>query len=885
MKKALILLATFAIAAVSCTREMEINNDSSLRDGSVTFYASHELAAEADVKTALNTSDGTVTWKAGDKTDLVTDTGVYASDALVAEDEGKSTVNFTYGGVSGTPVMAVYPSDLVPVYSEEKLNVAIPAIQDGTFASAGIEVAKAADGKLAFKNICGMLQLRINNDDVKKIVITSNDTNPLVGTVPVSFDGTKLVLGTPASTATSVTVNVSGSGTYYVAVLPGTNLESGFYVELLNSSDVAVGEVLTGNTLTVARRQIRKLNLEDKGVISNKKFVTVSGAGLKDGSDWDNAMGSAEFYTFLTTATTDNTVFMAAGTYPTQTTNGYTINEDTKGLAVYGGYPAGASGTSLAGRDITTKRTILSGDQEGDRTVRNRIIVVNSSTATAVFDGLEFRDAYRSADGTADIGSAIVINKCSNFKFYNCVISDNESAVPSSKTTCGGGAVRAVNGTILFRGCTFSNNTAASRGGAIRMGVGSNVTLDNCVFEGNSAYAGGAVYVGKGTLSVINGTKFRNNTSSTSGGAISFVAEAALSATISDAEFYHNRAASSSGYCGGAIYVSGETYSADVSVTDSYFEENMGHYTDLTYNPAEPTALKTSIDATKASTGGAIFVLKAATLKLNHCKFYHNLCSQKGGVIRTKEATSVLYMNACSFYLNYSGAYASTIHGTSGPIAMYNCVFYNNQNKTTTSPATVRSEGCELLLANTSLRLGSSYPGAVFNGSEKSVIVNNYFVNSSAGSTPEVKIAIAVAKSKTVSSFGHNLHSGYNADGATYGTIDETNAPAGSDQEIGLDDFPIWIGTVDGIGYHLLKTTKLPITYYNADPAVDLRATPAEVEAAIDYFDTKNGTAFKTWLNTLDEGKGRKPLEVDYRSYLRAADKIWPGSYEYGATK
>ena len=58
-----------------------------------------------------------------------------------------------------------------------------------------------------------------------------------------------------------------------------------------------------------------------------------------------------------------------------------------------------------------------------------------------------------------------------------------------------------------------------------------------------------------------------------------------------------------------------------------------------------------------------------------------------------------------------------------------------------------------------------------------------------------------------------------------------------------------------------------------------------EVEAAIEYFDTNNSTAFKTWLNTLDEGSGRKPLDVDYRGYLRNATNIWPGSYEYGATK
>lgn len=889
MKKLFVLLATFAIAAVSCTREMEINNDSSLRDGSITFYASHELAADAEVKTAINTADGTVTWNTGDKTDLVTDTGVYASDALVAEDEGKSTVNFTYGGVSGTPVMAVYPSGLAPVYSEEKLNVAIPAIQDGTFASAGIEVAKAADGKLAFKNVCGMLQLRINNDEVKKVVITSNDTNPLVGTVPVSFDGTKLVLGTPASTATSVTVNVSGSGTYYVAVLPGTNLESGFYVELLNSSDVAVGEVLTGNTLTVARRQIRKLNLEDKGVISNKLFVTVAGAGTKDGSSWENALDAAGFYSFLTTASTDVTIFMAAGTYRTQAAAGCTFDNGITGLSIYGGYPSAASGTSLAGRDITTNKTVLSGDQDEDKTGENRILITNNSKITAVLDGLEFRDAY--ASGSQGMGSALCINNCKEIKVVNCVFTNNKNVTTTAesaidKTATGGGAVRAVGGTILFKGCTFSNNSATVvGGGAMRIGGSGNVTLDECVFSNNSAAAnGGAIHMSKGTLT-IRDSQFNNNTAATNGGAISITQQAVCTVNVSNTSFYHNRAASKTGYCGGAIFVGKWTYTSDVTLSDCYFEENEGHDEDIAYDPEDITSLKTGITEANASTGGAIFVEKNATVKLNHCWFYHNLSSQNGGAIRTKESTAVLFMNGCSFYMNYAGKYASTIQGTNGPIAIYNCVFYNNQNKTGTYPGTIRSSAGEMLIANTSMRLGSSYPGAVFGGSEKSVIVNNYLVNSSAGGTPEVKKALAVAKDKKVSSFGHNLHSGYNADGATYGTIDETNAPADSDQEIAIDDFPAWVGTVDGIGYHLLKITKLPTTYYNADPAVDLRATPDEVEAAIDYFDTQNGTSFKAWLNTIDEGGGRKPLEVDYRRYLRAADKIWPGSYEYGATK
>lgn len=892
MKKITALLAAIAaIIAFSCTKEQEFNKESlSNKDSrTLTFKASHGFQEDPDVKTALNTTDGSVTWKASDKADLVTDEGTYPSEALAPEDDDKATVNFKFNGVAGTPIMAVYPSGLSLVYSEEKLNVAIPATQNGTFASAGIEVAKADGASLAFKNVCGLLQVRINNDSVRKIVITSNDDNPLVGTVPVSFDGDKLVLGDPTATAASITVNVEGTGTYYVAVLPGTNLKSGFYVELKNDSDTVVGEILTGNTLTVARCQIRKLNLENKDVISNKKFVTVSGAGNKDGSDWDNALNAAGFYSFLTSASTDVNVFMAAGTYRTQATAGCTFNSGIKGLTIHGGYPSTATGTSLAGRDITTNRTILSGDQDEDGTGENRILVTNNSNITAVLDGLEFRDAYSS--GSQGMGSALCINNCNNIKVVNCVFANNTNVTTTTesaidKTATGGGAVRAAAGTILFKGCSFINNSATEvGGGAMRVAGSSNVTLNECIFANNTAAAnGGAIHMSKGTLT-INDSQFNNNTSATNGGAISITQQTSCTVTISGTSFYHNRAASKTGYCGGALFVGKWTNPSDVTLTDCYFEENEGHATDIVYDPDDITALKTGINETNASTGGAIFVEKNATVKLNHCWFYHNLCSQNGGAIRTKDATAVLYMNGCSFYMNYAGKYASTVQGTSGPIAIYNCVFYNNQNKTGTYPGTIRSSSGEMLIANTSMRLGSSYPGAVFGGSVNSVIVNNYFVNSGAAAEPVLKKAISVASGKTLSSYGHNLHSGYNADGSTYGTIDFTNAPADSDQEIAVEDFPSWVGTVDGIEYHLLKITKLPTTYYNADPAVDLRATPAEVVAAIDAFDSANGTAFKAWLNTLDEGNGRKPLDVDYRKYLRKTDKIWPGSYEYGATK
>ncbi len=888
MKKSIFFLTAAAVMLFSCEKEQDftkVNQD--VPEKTISFAVSHETDADAS-KTTID-SGGNVQWEAADKLGVVYDGGLVESSAAGAPGASASFTATIPGDKDA--LYLVYPSSITAGYESGSLKVTVPATQDGTFGSTAIQVAEYAQPTCSIKNLGGLLAIT-TTADVDEIVISSNNSTPLVGKATVSFTDGIPSVSSVESGSTSVTLSgLGGAGTYYVAVLPGS-FDAGIYIELKKSGS-AVGEKITGNTLNVVRRKIMKINVGDPGVIANKKFVTVAGAGLKDGSSWDNAMGSTEFYSFLINKSTDNTVFMAAGTYPTQAAAGCTFNAGITGLSIYGGYPSTATGTSLAGRDITTNRTILSGDQDNDGTGENRILITNNSNITAVLDGLEFRKAY--ASGNQGMGSALCINNCKTIKVVNCIFSDNTNVTTTKETetkaATGGGAVRAAAGTVIFKGCTFSNNTATVvSGGAMRVAGTANVTLDECVFSNNTATTnGGAIHMSKGTL-IIHDSQFNNNTATTNGGAISITQQADCSVTMSGTSFYHNRAASSSGYCGGAIAIgpctnSWDVGTSDVTLTNCYFEENEGHATDIVYDPETPTSLKTGIDESKASTGGAIFVEKNASVKLDHCWFYHNLCSKNGGAIRTKDATAVLYMNACSFYMNYSGASASTVQGTSGPIAMYNCVFYNNQNKSTSSPATIRSTNGEILMANTSLRLGSSYPGVVFSATKNSVIVNSLFVNSGAGSEPALKKAIAVASGKTVSSFGHNLHSGYNADGSSYGTIDQTNAMAGSDQEIGLDDFPSWVGTVDGIEYHLLKITKLPTTYYNADPAVDYRATPAEVEAAIEYFDTNNSTAFKTWLNTLDEGSGRKPLDVDYRGYLRNATNIWPGSYEYGATK
>lgn len=847
MKKALILLATFAIAAVSCTREMEINNDSSLRDGSVTFYASHELAAEADVKTALNTADGTVTWNAGDKTDLVTDTGVYASDALVAEDEGKSTVNFTYGGVSGTPVMAVYPSGLAPVYSEEKLNVAIPAIQDGTFASAGIEVAKAADGKLAFKNICGMLQLRINNDEVKKIVITSNDTNPLVGTVPVSFDGTKLVLGTPTSTATSITVNVNGSGTYYAAVLPGANLESGFYVELLNSSDVAVGEVLTGNTLTVARRQIRKLNLEDKGVISNKVFFKPDGTG--DGSSWDNA-GNVTLLDAVLSGASDATLFLAQGEYKIGEIEGIgsrdaasqCIKVSGHSFTLYGGYPADATGTSLSGRNTAAETAISGGDAY-------RILLVNNASAKIKADGLTFKNAFYAVKN--GYGSALVLEKHAGAYFSNCIIKNNQT---DTETSAHGGAVRAKYNTT-FVNCSFIDNLCnKASGGAIFIPSANSpvLTIDNCTFSGNRAPSGtgGAILAFGGTL-IVNNSTFTGS-SSGNGGVFRASSSTAITASFSGCTFDGNYSTSAKQNdadgalngtgTGGAVFslngASGKAIS--LTVEDCEFLNNVAH-------PSKAALTKSS---TLKGAGAIASIGHYADVRVKDCLMRYNYAGFASFIVNSN---STLFLDRCRFWENRGLQDATVIYNNEGKVAVHNSSFQNSANLQTQTDGHdncyfYNTENGSMLLSCCTFRAASATP--VIKGSDSTPDNNTAVINNFLGSTNTTGgIFDADAKYK---SHGHNV-------------VTSLDNWAGKDGSTDIDYTATTVNPAKNTTYYCLMASVDGLTF--------TKATRTDVTTAIGTFDSNNDTGVLTWL-------GADAVSVDVMKNPRGATEIMPGCYE-----
>ena len=495
MKKLFFVLAASAaiLAASSCAKEMEkpINDNIQPALEKISVKAVHEgdEAVEPESRTSLNTSTGAVLWEAGDAIKMVWNGGSAVSDPIVS---GGSSATFEVEVGAGDK-FAVYPSSVAASYDGSVFSVTVPAAQDGTFAAAAIEVAQHPGGEdLAFKNLGGLLQLVISDASVKSIRISSNDSTPLAGTAEVTFNAGLPVLGAITSPSASITLDVSGAGTYYAAVLPAS-LKAGIYIELFDSGDNLIGEKLTGNTLAVARRQIKKLGTIATTTISNKKFFKVGGSG--DGSSWDSPLGVAGLSTVLKGGS-DATLFLAQGTY-TLTAE---ISLTAHSYKIYGGYPADATGTSLSGRDISVETAISGGDDTVDAEGNCRIFVLATSGIQLLADGITFKNAYKSS---TDVGSALILNTLASASFNNCTIKNNVK-----EGTGNGGAVRIATGNpVSFTNCLFENNSCAANGGAININSNGTVTFDNCSFINNKATAsskrGGAIF-GAGGAYVIH---------------------------------------------------------------------------------------------------------------------------------------------------------------------------------------------------------------------------------------------------------------------------------------------------------------------------------------------------------------------------------------------
>lgn len=583
MKKYYILsAAALAILASCSTKEEEFKTEPSTEPQVETVEMKFRAATEdSSSKTTLTPATGAVEWAVGDAVKFVYELdgtpGYATSDVLAAEDIDEGVATFTAsvpadfaqtedeykaGGGSSLHLYAVSPSAIDVDYSTaSSFYLTVPSTQDGSFENASIALAKwdktNPSATLEFKNLCGLLKFIIADDDVRKVVLHSDDY--IAGTMDITFTGP--AVKNVSSGETAITVNVTGAGTYYVAVLPTDESKgigiNNIYVELLDSSDNLIGDKGSANPLVISRKQIRSIGTLATG-LSDRLYFTQDGAGLEDGSSWDNALASTALAEQMaTTSSINKSFYLAAGNYLVEGKNCTPAAGST--IKIYGGYPAAPSGKSLTGRNVSTNISKI-------YTTSNRAFWTQKGNW--VFDGLTFTSTgYTGTAGGAAMlllagTESAIINNC---KFDSSVVS-----------TANSGVVR-VAVAATFTKCDFTENSTKGSGGAMWVVSTGTATLKNCTFSHNSAVHGGAINVA-GTL-IADRCTFESNSVTQHGGAI--VSNNA-NIKLNECIFIDNMTSGGSEPYAADLYLGGTT---TAYVNASYFGQSTDSFTPATDKP------------------------------------------------------------------------------------------------------------------------------------------------------------------------------------------------------------------------------------------------------------------------------------------------------------
>lgn len=237
-------------------------------------------------------------------------------------------------------------------------------------------------------------------------------------------------------------------------------------------------------------------------------YVTKNGSGVKNGSDWNNAISFKEFLTMMSSPNVslgDCGIHIQEGEYTIEPEKGYLpVTVDI--LCIRGGYSKDLQYDDLSKCDPALYPTVFTGPE-------GFIHVTNGNVR---FDNITFR-GFKQTDSMdeelAGLGSAVIgINgpfTTTAVECRNCIFQDNSSPVAGTASHEGGSCAFIKEGYLKLKNCKFLGNSANSRGGAIRaIGKTSVIFMDNCFFSGNTITGqwGSAVQLSDGVVCANNCT-------------------------------------------------------------------------------------------------------------------------------------------------------------------------------------------------------------------------------------------------------------------------------------------------------------------------------------------------------------------------------------------
>lgn len=537
----------------------------------LTFGVSQEGDAPAangeDTKTSW---DGTNhTWSEGDRIRIIVGEGdVEGKDYVDAEvKDGNVTVDVP----DTTYYYAVYPNTATYTFTKDegKITITVPRYQKGTFSEANIMAAKTskAAATLNFKNMTSIVKLATGNTySYNTIAVMANDQTKLTGTVSTTFPDTFAVETANGSDAIlslqkgnpSGYAGVSANTTYYLAVLPGEDVDNGigFKIEQRAADTELIAGGISKSAFSRKRSKVYDLGTLDDRIVTDW-YISESGTGV--GNVESAPASPARLMDLLNPSYSTNnttagwrlvgaTIHVLPGTYNLQELNGGEVFDPHYNLSNLKVHVKG-EGTALNPTKFICNQSaddehifaVTGSHKVGEFTFENITFTANPSASntnssgiafnysgtanvenTITFKNCVFEGLTNTASGTTYGGSAVFVYSSKDFDilFDGCSFSNNNSS-RAAVALCNTGE----NGNVSFTGCTFSNNVTTNNGGSIYVYAGGKATVDSSTFEGDGATSmannGGAITVIKGaSVTLQNGCVINECVSKGNGGAI-----------------------------------------------------------------------------------------------------------------------------------------------------------------------------------------------------------------------------------------------------------------------------------------------------------------------------------------------------------------------------
>ena len=213
-----------------------------------------------------------------------------------------------------------------------------------------------------------------------------------------------------------------------------------------------------------------------------ERYVTVAGAGEKNGSNWANAYGTSELKKAIAAAKDGTKFYLAAGTYvladadSTYLHIAYADTTQNTTVSFFGGYSESGAETEDA--------AIFSGDG------KYQIFYVTGRT-TLNFKNVVFAQAQstKDADLVKTVRGALSVNDAdAEVNLEQCIFMNNKEDSFGGDITSGlegGSAIYTKAGAVYANKCYFYGNSSGSRGGVIRTEGNSRLFMNECIFDSN----------------------------------------------------------------------------------------------------------------------------------------------------------------------------------------------------------------------------------------------------------------------------------------------------------------------------------------------------------------------------------------------------------------